>query len=558
MPTSMTLSATGMPSPGPGDVAREQDTATPYKALMAAATMQLKWLRKVEQIVLKYGGKTSKELDPSLDQQPEQTEVAPVLVKQAGESDQGESPLNQKKTVRLVYKVYRSRCDPEPVAAHLVTLYAQLFEACWKGETKTVERLCLPPRSGKRDRNATYIQVTAEVSPADTNFGVISKPIQCNVKRYLISNHFVVLITGYSTLAIAILAKRWDTAKAIISIAKAQYHKNEEDPQRFPPFENSDDSEEYDSDMSADDYDEPVSKPQMIDLANRLSILKTSVGPEKLFGGYPDYRADEKVVRVGTPLSHALQNGDINSLKQISALGQMCDPPITLDSQSVSSAILSDEPAVLDFIIRRFGFGIDIQHDEEEHETGHDEHGRVSGKKTSKTYLGLNVGGRKRKDLVAKGDPNAPPVKLRTQIPLIWRAAGQNALKVLAWLVTSGPLDAYKAYMKGSSDETALAMKSIPNFEQKFPSLIGATVTDVGENVMLAHLSRGSAKLETIKFLFSLFPDLQTVFVRKAVEGLRLTSLHYVCAANLGTEIFDFFLGKTGADFVVTDRDYKG
>jgi len=88
--------------------------------------------------------------------------------------------------------------------------------------------------------------------------------------------------------------------------------------------------------------------------------------------------------------------------------------------------------------------------------------------------------------------------------------------------------------------------------------LIGSTVNDVGENAMLAHLSGGTPKIATIKLLFSSLPDLKTAFVYGKVEGLKITTLQYVCAANLPTEIVDFFLAKAGADPVVTDRDYKG
>jgi hypothetical protein len=357
------------------------------------------------------------------------------------------------------------------------------------------------------------------------------------------------------------LAKRWDTANAIISIAKAQYQKTEEAPQPFQPFENSDGSdEEYDSEMSMDDYDEPVDKPRLVDLANRLSTVKTSVGPGRLFGVYYTMRGEEKDMRSGNPITYALEDADVQSVEQAVALGQMCDPPITIGEGHLGSVIKSDEPAMLDYFIRRYGFGISVQTDEEEHEPTSGDHGDVSNRKTkaSKTYLGLNVQGRKRKDLAAKGDPDAPTMVAETPLPLIWQAAQLNAPKILTWLVTSAPLDAYKAYMKSSDDEAAVAMKRMPKFEQRFPDLIGSTVTDVGENVMLAHLSGGAPKLETIKLLFSLFPGLKTAFVYKKLEGLKITTLHYVCAMNLAPEIFDFFLEKAGVDTVITDRDYKG
>jgi hypothetical protein len=531
----------------------KQDTTIPFKALISAANAQLDWLREVERMVLEHGGKTAKELNPALIQ----FDAALLSGTQMTPKEEGVSSLAQKKTVPLEYKVYRLYYQSEPVAAHQKALYAQLFTACWKGDTKTVERLCLPPKSGKRDRHATYIQVASEVLPSTGSLGGGKSTDYCTEKGSV--SHPIII--GYSTLAVAILAKRWDTAKAIISIAKAQYQKSEEDPQSFQPFENFDGSdEEYDSDMSVDDYDEPVSQPQLVDLANRLSTVKTSVGPDRLFAAYSLMRGEEKILQNGTPLTFALEDADVQSVEQVLALGQMCDPPITIGPQHLSNVIKSDGPAMLDYIIRRFGFGISIGNDEQEHEPASDDHdGKVpNGKKTSKTYLGLNVQGRKRKDLATKGDPDAPTMVMRNDLPLIWLAAQLNASKILTWLVTSAPLDAYKAYMNSSNDEAALAMKHLPKFEQKFPELIGSTVNDVGENAMLAHLSGGTPKIATIKLLFSSLPDLKTAFVYGKVEGLKITTLQYVCAANLPTEIVDFFLAKAGADPVVTDRDYKG
>ena len=363
-------------------------------------------------------------------------------------------------------------------------------------------------------------------------------------------------MSGYSTLAVAILAKRWDTAKAIISIAKAQYQKPEEEERRVQSYNDSDDSD-YDSDMSVDDYDEPVSKPQLVDLANRLSTVKTAVPVGRLFAYYTRIQPGEKEPRSGTPLTFALEDADVQAFEQVLAIGEMCDPPITMTPQLLGSVIKSDEPALLDAVIRKFGFGLPVQTELEELETNPqhtiaegESHGK---KKTSKTYLGLNVNRVKRVDLATKGDPDAPTQIADKQIPLVWQAAQLNASKILTWLASSAPLEAYQTYMKTSTDEVAIAMKRLPKFGQRFPSLIGSTPTDIGENAVLAHLSGDSPKVETLQLLFSLYPDLKPAFVHKRVQGLQITTLHYICEKNLATEIFDFFT-RQGADALVTDH----
>lgn len=145
----------------------EEDPSIPYEALITAAKAQLGWMKEVEEVIVAHGGKTAKEINPSSWQSIDMpwssnSYTQPI---QLSQNTAAISPLSDPKTVSLQYKVYRTQHWSEPVAVHLTALYAELFEACWKGDTATVERLCLPPKSGKRDKNATYLQVAAEVVP---------------------------------------------------------------------------------------------------------------------------------------------------------------------------------------------------------------------------------------------------------------------------------------------------------------------------------------------------------------------------------------------------------
>jgi hypothetical protein len=237
----------------------------------------------------------------------------------------------------------------------------------------------------------------------------------------------------------------------------------------------------------------------------------------------------------------------------------MCEPAITFTESESQTAIYQDNPEMLDFAMRRFGHGIilDTEDDEEEQDNGGEE--KKKKKKIPKMYLGLNFHGRKRKDLASKGDPDAPDTSEKEILPPIWTAARHNSEKVLRWLATSGPLEAYKAYMQAApeTDERAQALRrlGVANLERQLPSLLGATSTRLGENAVLAHLTSVSPELKTIKLLFELWPNMKTSFVHQRLEGLNMTPLLYICATNQHKEIFDFFLAQRVDPLVV---DYRG
>ncbi len=156
-----------------------EDPSIPYKALIAAAKSRLDWMKDVEQAIVEYGGKTAKELNPAYQEEDVQAfpfqirdpiRLLPILPTTV-DTSKSNALSGVVRIVPLQYKVYRSMNYSDLVASHLTDLYAQLFEACWKGDTHAVEKLCLPPKSGKRDKNATYLHVTAEVVPTFAGIG---------------------------------------------------------------------------------------------------------------------------------------------------------------------------------------------------------------------------------------------------------------------------------------------------------------------------------------------------------------------------------------------------
>lgn len=303
--------------------------------------------------------------------------------------------------------------------------------------------------------------------------------------------------------------------------------------------------------MSVEDLDEEAPKPILIDLASRISTVKTPISPSQLFSSSLFY--DERGNRTRTAILHSLAEADLPSLERALELGQMCEPKQTIFPTALDTILENDSPSMLEFVIRKYGYGLPSMEEEVEHEhqSGEADESTTNTKKVSKIYLGLNVQGRKRKDLARAGDPNAPFAYSTNFLPLMWRAAQYDARKILTWLTTPGPLQAYKAYMAQSTDEAALSMKRITKFEEKLPSMLGATPNDLGENVLLAHLCSNEPKLETITLIFNLFPHMKKTFIHKRVKGLNITALQHVCGANLKPEIFDLFVAR-GSDVLAT------
>lgn len=150
----------------------KEDTSIPWKALRQIVQVHLDWLREIEHAIVTQGGKTAKELNPKL-LESDTSNVAQTtpfgmpqntgfpLVQNLNPSDS--VPMQPSSPV--TYGIFRSSYQTEPVATHLVESYGMLFEACWKGDVPTMERLCLPPKSGKRSKDITYLQVASQIVP---------------------------------------------------------------------------------------------------------------------------------------------------------------------------------------------------------------------------------------------------------------------------------------------------------------------------------------------------------------------------------------------------------
>jgi len=295
-------------------------------------------------------------------------------------------------------------------------------------------------------------------------------------------------------------------------------------------------------------------KAEIMDISHRFSTLRVPVGPSALFSTAP--HLSEVGVSQWTPLTAAVRAADMEAAKQIIALHELCAPLFPVDPHAELPHILHcDSPAMLDLFIRKFGIGLGFYEEEE-----NDAQETDAIKKMPKTYLGLDVHGVKRKDLAKRNDPDAPKrVRQPHHIPLLWYAANRDATKIIDWLATPAPIDAYKAFVSAASEEdvTAKALKNIDGMEKQLPELLGFLPNEFGETAVFAALlgkyREEQKRLATVKQLYKLSPHLKNTFTASRVKGADLTPILLVCANNCGNDLFDFFLGH-GANPMDVDQ----
>lgn len=152
-------------------IKEQEDEVTTLKleALVKFAKAQLEQLQAVEKEIKAHGGKTRMQLN--IPRMTSGSATPKRMLLTTRRSTQPVTPVIPEGSLGnkmpVVYRVYRSMWNSEQVGSHLTAQYEQLFEACWKGDNHTIERLCLPSKTGntKRAKDATYLQIAAEVAP---------------------------------------------------------------------------------------------------------------------------------------------------------------------------------------------------------------------------------------------------------------------------------------------------------------------------------------------------------------------------------------------------------
>ncbi|KAI0084195.1 hypothetical protein BDY19DRAFT_997912 [Irpex rosettiformis] len=403
-----------------------------------------------------------------------------------------------------------------PVPRGLATLYDELFTACYEGDNVKIQRLCMPHGSHKTP---------------DT-------PLQ-------ISAHWGNSTEGYTPLALAILARKWDTVKLILAIAVAQFSPKE---QTEPKFDASfiDDSDSDSDDNEMDYEEEPIN---FIDIAKQHSEIRVQVPPSRMMDvAAPWNNCDAGEILWSTPIAKAIIEDDFEAFVQILSIAQSL-PGNVLNSGMVLNQLLShDRPAMLDELIRQTGEGIDPSVHTRSTK------GHTTLETSSKVYLGLNVHGKKRKDLAVKGDPNAPQTYRSDIVPPVWIALKNQLPATVRYLASDQALAAYKFYASSHGDQKAKLLRDIPDPNIALPALLGWAPNAVDETPLTAAILSG--QVDIVEMLFTLRP-------KDAQEQSQLRQLTHgfnaiLAAVRWTTDpaLFDFLLAN-GVSPLETDNDKR-
>lgn len=114
---------------------------------------------------------------------------------------------------RTQYEILRSGWGTDMCLPHLLEPYDELFEACWAGDNAKIQELCLPStkKGGKSER--APLQISVQCSE-------VSDPKQ----PLMMSGDGV-----HTPLSIAVIARKWDTARLVMTIADAQWKRPEKE-----------------------------------------------------------------------------------------------------------------------------------------------------------------------------------------------------------------------------------------------------------------------------------------------------------------------------------------
>ncbi len=283
--------------------------------------------------------------------------------------------------------------------------------------------------------------------------------------------------------------------------------------------DDSEDGSDEDDDMDEDEDEQP--EIDFVDIAQRPSSVLCDVPPERLLQFHVNFQHPEtKAIVGGVPLYRAVLENDFEAFVQIADLYKALPKPLDLPQDAHTWTVTNDRPDMLDELIRRTGMGIEVP---EEDSQDTDEHGAEDSKRKklpSKTYLGLNVHGRKRKDLVAKSDPNAPVTQQKHEFPLLWTAAYAGAIGCVRYLSSDRAVSAYQYYASTHSDDRAQYLKRIV---AQIPARLGWKADELNESVVTAAIIGNH--LEILKAVVDLQPaQMQDSLMAKQVLVLVIAS----------------------------------
>ncbi|KDQ65163.1 hypothetical protein JAAARDRAFT_188410 [Jaapia argillacea MUCL 33604] len=480
------------------------------------------YLTSLESLLLSNGAKTWDELFP------DDLSVSPSTDGKRTRIRRGKTPVDEEPGYLLQNGQYSWMRHNAP--AHLVPLYDELYEAAFTGDNARIQQLCLPEPGAKSQTSP--IEISVSTTPG-----------------------------SYSPLFVAIKGRHWDTARLILVIAAAQYHPPEE---KLVPFETRDIA--LDHDNSDEEYDEEDDSEEesetegavldFIDIAKRPSAVRSSVPPSTMLqsttASLP--HPGGKSVYSSSVLDQAIVENDFEAFVHICDLHkQLPEPiPLLLPNQTLHPVVVSDRPEMLDELIRRTGYGINVT-SSPQHDGADVEQSKSTRKRT--IYLGLNVHGKKRNDLARKGDPNANQADQNANAtPLVWSAALAGATNVLEYLSGPRPISAYKYYSATSSDDHAQVVRRIissPSLDTA--DLLGWKLSPFNESALTAAVYYN--KINAVKALFEINPKLMGTALHAPFKFIKYNALLLAADRGSSKKLVDFLLTKGATPW---DIDHRG
>ena len=251
--------------------------------------------------------------------------------------------------------------------------------------------------------------------------------------------------------------------------------------------------------MSDDEDMNPEELVDFIDIAKYASEVKVQVTPSRMLEiTAPWYTRDKDEVLWSSPTERAIIEDDFEAFVQILTIAHSL-PNYPLRHNLILDQLLTyDRPAMLDEFIRQTGEGIDLS------TQGRSIDDKTSHETSSKAYLGLNVHGKKRKDLATKGDPNAPQTYRNDVIPLVWIALKNRLSATVRYLASEQPLAAYRFYASSHGDRIAKSLRQIPDLAASLPALLGWAPNAVNETPLTAAVL--SCQADMVEMLYTLRP----------------------------------------------------
>ncbi|KAK6538841.1 hypothetical protein TWF694_010406 [Orbilia ellipsospora] len=393
---------------------------------------------ELEQYMISKGAKKYKELQPEIwKKMVKSTPNAGAEAAELGDEDQSEDAeeksTDEKQEEDNTFKIkftFKEANKDEKVAS----AYQELFKAVWDGDQEVVKKYT----TTSWDENKTPLLITA--------------------KNQL----------EYTLLAIAAYRKHsTEYLNLILSIATAQQRQEEVENKKYNPY--YEDSEDYDS-YESEDEDAELRVEQVNLTEGKLTIdnvatlgkeVKSDVKAIDFIGQYIPFILDgegiDKAKMTNAPLLYqATVVGDYELAKYIISTIDKLDTSLHKhDFAALNNPWANHEGAaaiqygridLLEQFLKWHGIGALLAEKKEKEGEGEAEE-EVTIK--PKSYLGLSIHGKKRKDWAKAANPNATQTNTNSdRQPMALFAAYFGSHKVYEWLQTDAPEIALREYQK--------------------------------------------------------------------------------------------------------------